>query len=155
MRSIAILAMTVISLSCSTLVEPTHDELLTAPSFVTIDARSVVLDVGLWRDFQPATPPDGKPLVAIMRPVREDNGASPAGVRIEAAWVIFGLEKWTADVSEERFASPPEQTHYEVVAREGPKWGPGVSVDVVVRLRDAAGATWLLRAPNQPILRTD
>jgi len=44
---------------------------------------------------------------------------------------------------------------FAVVARNGPKWGPGVEVDVVVRLRDAAGHGVLLQAPGQLIGRTD
>jgi hypothetical protein len=39
------------------------------------------------------------------------------------------------------------------VAREGPKWGPSVTVDVVVRLTDGRRA-WLLRAADQPIAGT-
>jgi hypothetical protein len=43
----------------------------------------------------------------------------------------------------------------EVFAEGGPKWGPGIEVDVVVRLRDAAGKSWYLKARRQPIHRTD
>src|SRR5438552_2287407 len=44
---------------------------------------------------------------------------------------------------------------FEVVARDGPKWGPGIAVDVVVRLRDGAGHEVLLQARAQWINRTD
>jgi hypothetical protein len=41
------------------------------------------------------------------------------------------------------------------VARDGPKWGPGIEVDVVIRLRDAAGRHVLLQAREQLVHRTD
>lgn len=143
------------SVSCGSVAVGTTDDLLAAPVSVTIDGQSVVLETFMWRDFQPIAPPDGQPLVAILRPVRPDNGASPAGVRIEAAWVIFGAETWNPAITEERFANPPAQTHYEAVLRNGPKWGPGVNVTVVVRIVDSQNRDRLLRAVNQPIGRTD
>ena len=156
MRRFAIvLGLMMASLSCSNMTTRTTSELLAAPTTVTVDGFSVVLQTSLWRDFMPVSPPDGKPLVAILRPMRSETTMSPAGVRIEEAWVLFGEETWNPTITEERFASPPAQMHYEAVARDGPKWGPGVSVTVVVSIRDAAGNTQLLRAANQPIGRTD
>ena len=156
MRRMAIVpGLMMVALSCGTIVAPPTDELLEAPTTITIDGQSVVLQTFMWRDFQPLSPPDGKPLVAIFRPVRADNSASPAGVRIDEAWVLFGVESWNPTITEERVASPPAQTHYEAVARDGPKWGPGVNVTVIVRIRDAQGNAQLLRAANQPIGRTD
>ena len=154
-RGIAVVLGLFASLSCGKLTVGTPADLLAAPTSVTIDGQAVVLETFLWRDFMPVSPPDGKPLVAILRPVRADNGASPAGVRIDEVWVMFGSETWNHTITEERVANPPAQTHYEAVARNGPKWGPGVNVTVVVRLIDAQFGDRLLRAVNQPIGRTD
>jgi hypothetical protein len=44
--------------------------------------------------------------------------------------------------------------NYEVIVRDGPKWGPDVMVDVIVRLRDSAGTESLFRAPKQLIIGT-
>jgi hypothetical protein len=155
MRRVAIvLGVMLSSQSCSSMATRATSEVLAAPTTVTIDGQSVVLQTSMWRDFMPVSPPDGKPLVAIFRPVRSDN-STPPGVRIEEAWVVFGEETWNPKITEERFASPPAQTHYEAVAREGPKWGPNVTVSVVVSIRDASGNTQLLRASNQTIGRTD
>ena len=43
----------------------------------------------------------------------------------------------------------------EFVVRDGPKWGPGVFVDVVARLIDKEGRHYLLKAPKQAVKRTD
>jgi hypothetical protein len=42
----------------------------------------------------------------------------------------------------------------DVVVREGPKWGPGVRVDVVLQLHDAESQGHLIRVPDAEILRT-
>jgi hypothetical protein len=111
------------------------------------------LEPYLWRDFQPISPPDGKPLIAVLR-VRTTNGAAiTPGLRADTAWVVNGPTAWVAAVILEHASS--DSTYFEVVAREGPKWGPGINVDVVLRLHDASGAPVFLRANAQPIHRTD
>ena len=152
--SIALGFALVTSLSCAQVLPVTDTTLLSAPTAVTIAGQSVTLEAFLWRDFAPISPPDGKPLVAIFRPVLA-NGATPPGIRIDEVWVLFGGETWNTVITEERQASPPAQTHYEAIARNGPKWGPGVNVTVVVQIRDAQGTPRLLRAADQPIGRTD
>lgn len=127
-------------------------ELRAAPLTVTLAGATLALETSLWRDFQPSSPPDGKPLIAVMRVRTAGGSPMPPAVRADAAWVVYGDRVWSAAVAEEY---PREASSFEVVAREGPKWGPGVTVDVVVRLRDAGGATALLRATAQPIHRTD
>jgi hypothetical protein len=61
---------------------------------------------------------------------------------------------WSALPREEQ---PRHETApiYELVARDGPKWGPGITGDVVVRLRDQSGQASLLRAAKTPIRRSD
>lgn len=129
-------------------------ELRSVPVSATADGKDLVLTPYLWRDFMPAAPPDGQPLVAVLRIGPSDGSAVPPTIRADAAWVVFGEQVWAAPVREDRFASP-DPVYYEAVIRNGPKWGPGVTVDVVVRLRDSAGRAVLLRAANQAISRTD
>ena len=42
---------------------------------------------------------------------------------------------------------------FDGMVRGGPAWPTGIKVDVVVRLRDKDGKTYLLRAPDQLINR--
>ena len=37
-----------------------------APHIVAIAGATLRVDASLWRDFQPISPPDGKPLAAIL-----------------------------------------------------------------------------------------
>jgi hypothetical protein len=129
-------------------------ELRAAPTVVTLAGKPLVLETFLWRDFMPISPPDGKPLIAVLRVRAADGTAVPPGVRADAVWVVFGGEVWTAREVEER-ARDETAPFYEAVARNGPKWGPGVTVEVVVRLRDSTGRSVLLRAADQLVHRTD
>ena len=128
------------------------DQLRAVPTSTQVGGRDLVLRTELWRDFMPIAPPDGRPLVALIRVTAADGGALPAGLGIDSFWVIHGRELWQA--RPEPGAGSDDRT-LEVVARDGPKWGPGVNVDVVVRIVDAAGKSHLMRAPEQPVGRTD
>lgn len=129
-------------------------DLTAAPTRVTLAGTTLTLGTELWRDFMPIAPPDGRPLVVVLR-VRTDDGSTvPATVRADTMWVVFGSEIWSG-VPEEQRSRAETAPVYELVARDGPKWSPGVTVEVVVRLRDASGRGFLLRAANQLIRRTD
>ena len=129
-------------------------KLRAAPTVVTLAGKPLVLEASLWRDFMPISPPDGQPLVAVLQIKAADGSAVPSSVRADAAWVVFGDEVWATPVAEEQ-ARDETAPFYEVVARDGPKWGPGVTVEVIVQLRDGVGPTVLLRAPDQLINRSD
>jgi hypothetical protein len=121
---------------------------------VTAAGATLRLEALLWRDFMPVAPPDGEPLRAVLRVSTADSSAFPPGVRADAAWVLNGGAVWATWVEETRPRVAGDPT-LEVSAAGGPKWGPGIEVDVVVRLRDAGGAAWYLRARRQLIHRTD
>lgn len=100
----------------------------------------------------PPSPQDGRPLTAIARVQTVDRTPVPATLRATDVWVVLGSDVWRAAVREERPRSDTAPD-YEVVARDGPKWGPDVTVDVVVRLTDGR-RDWLLRAADQRIAAT-
>ena len=133
------------------IVEPT-DELITAPTSLVIE-KTLTLTADIWRDFMPSTMPGGKRMIAVFHVVTADSSEFPRGVTADSAWVIFGDKAWWTPVSEERPRAPDSAT-LEVVAREGPKWGPDVLVDAVLLLRDSTGQRHLLRAPGQLIYGT-
>ncbi|MDZ4806036.1 MAG: hypothetical protein SGI90_14350 [Candidatus Eisenbacteria bacterium] len=131
-------------------------QLRSAPDTLAFGGHDLVLRTFIWRDFQPVSPPNGKPLIAIFWVYSADSTALPAKLTADAAWVVHGQEIWNTYLTAEE-PPPGEQEPYqlEMVAREGPPWGPGIEVDAVVRLRDGTGKTYLIRASRQPILRTD
>lgn len=125
-----------------------------APRVVPVEGASVRVDAYLWRDFQPISPPDGKPLVAVFRIATVDGGPIPSTLTADSAWVYNGASVWGTAVVEENPRSA-NAAFFEVVARNGPKWGPAIEVDVVVRLRDGDSRAVLLQAPRQVISRID
>ena len=156
MRTLGILAIAVALIACSqkpTAPDPVNPDLSTAPSSVTIDGKALSLSTSLWRDFMPISPPDGKPLVGALTIRTSDGSGVPADVRAESAWVVFGADTWATVPREERSRTETAPA-YEVIVREGPKWGPGVEVDVIVRLKTPNGAAYLLSARKQQITGT-
>jgi hypothetical protein len=123
--------------------EPEHPELRGAPTSVILAGQPFELPVSLYRDFAPSSPPDGRELAAVVR--LPDHLAA---VSVERVWVLLGEQVWSAGVDH----VPGSQ---DWVARGGPKWGPGVAVDVVARLREAGGEGVLVRAAGRIIQRTD
>ncbi len=130
--------------------------LKTAPDTLIIGDKNLILRTYMWRDFQPISPPDGKPLIAIFWIITTDSTDLPEGIHADAAWIICEEEIWDTYFSEEE-PPPYEEQSYQLyeVARDGPKFGPDVYVTAVVRLIDNSGVSYLLKAENQYIERTD
>ena len=133
---------------------PTPDDLLSAPSSLTINGRTYELRPDLWRDFMPLSPPDGQPLIALVRLVEVDSLAIPSEVTMDYLWVVHGAETWATEFSEED-VPPPSANTIARIARGGPKWGPGVTVDVVARVRVGNSDVYSILSRDQMISRTD
>lgn len=132
---------------------PQPSEVAAAPTRITLEGRELTLEVHLWRDFQPITPPNGQPLVALARVKTVDGSPFPAGVTVDQVTVVYEDRVWSAPARQEHPSW--RQDILEVIARDGPKWGPHVTVDVAVRVRGPGGEAYLLGAPDQVIGRTD
>ncbi|MFX0181436.1 MAG: hypothetical protein ACFE95_00030 [Candidatus Hodarchaeota archaeon] len=124
-----------------------------APEQVSVENRMYRLETYLWRDFMPISPPDGKPLIAVVKVLPNDSLKFPANIDADHLWVVNGQEIWSTSFSDEEV--PQDEYILEKIARDGPKWDPGISVDVIVRLVVNDHNTYLLKAPNQTIHRTD
>jgi len=159
-RSIPIVLMALSINACALLQGddgPEHvslEKLNAAPTTVKVDGTTLSLETYLWRDFMPISPPDGKPLVAILRVKTDDGSTIPDGLKMPAAWVVRDKKVWDTLLDDEQPEPHPEDV-LELVARDGPKWGPNVAVDVIVELRLADGSKLLLKAVDQMIERTD
>lgn len=134
----------------------TIKDLISAPDTIQIENVGVVLETYLWRDFMPVSPPDGKPLRAVVTLLPVHSEHLPADIDAKKIWIIQGEEVWANLLST---VSPAEPDHpvirLEKTAANGPKWGPGIEVIVVVEIHDKEGKTYLLKAEHQPIHRTD
>jgi hypothetical protein len=156
-RTLTALTATLVLTACGgsspTTPSPLPSDLAAAPTRVVLAGKSLGLDASLWRDFMPISPPDGRPLTALLQ-IRADDGSEvPATVVADMVWVLNGADAWSTLPREERSRHETAPI-YELVARDGPKWGPGITVDVVVRLRDQSGRDVLLRVANRPIKGT-
>lgn len=120
----------ILILSCKSPFSPTIplDTLLSAPEQIEIYGRICTLETYLWRDFMPGpnTPPDGKPLIALIRIIAIDLLPFPSTIDANRLWVINGQEAWETEFSDEEIPTSPNRKHQlEKIARNGPKWGPG------------------------------
>jgi len=142
--------------ACNSPLSPDLDDLTAAPEAIVIGSRAYTLETYLYRDFMPISPPDGRPLTSIIRVIAEDRKPFPANLDADRVWVIQGGDIWEAELPAATSPGDPARQHQlEKVAQNGPKWGPGIYVDVVVRVVESGGNDHLLRASNQYIARTD
>jgi hypothetical protein len=119
--------------------DPTVAELRAAPSTTTVAGVRVELQVSLYRNFQPITPPAGAPLIVSVR-----LPSSAATLAVDRLWILFGDQMWSGT---------PQQNPgtLEWVSRDAPPWGPDVTVDVVARITAPGGASQLVRSASQRI----
>ena len=129
-------------------------QLESAPDSLDLAGVRLVLWTNLWRDFQPIAPPDGKPLIALIRLAETDSMSIPSEVSPNYIWVLNGDQVWASRLSSENRPPTPEY-QVERVARDGPKWGPGINVDVVVGIQVRDEPMTFVAAREQPIFRTD
>ena len=134
----------------------TPDQLEKAADTLMIHKVKLAIETYLWRDFMPQSPPDGKPLRAAITVVPVNQKFLPADIDADKLWIINGQEVWSATLKSVRENMPSGNlTKLEKMAREGPKWGPGISVTVVIQIIDQKGHSHLLKAKDQLIHRTD
>jgi hypothetical protein len=141
-------------------------DLRKARTEVVLDGRSLSLSAYPWRDFMPGTVngPDGSPMMVGLKVATTDKKPFPSGVRLDRVWVLFDEQVWEVSEFRARRKSPRYDEDSwincaalpacEVTIRDGPKWGPGVFVDVVVRLRDKEGRHLLLQVSKQYVNAT-
>ncbi len=135
---------------------PSIQDLLAAPEQIEIDGREYILETYLWRDFMPVSPPDGQPLIALIWVTAIDSLPFPSSIDANRLYIVNDELLWETEFSDEERPQNPNREHQlEKVARFGPKWGPQIQVEVIVRVVDEEDSTYLLRASDQWIYRTD
>ncbi len=164
MKKYTVVLMIVWSVGCSDAGEPLapmppdipRAELLAARDTVRADGRHFTLSTFLWRDFMPVSPPDGRPLQGVFYLTATDTARLTVPLSADAVWLVYGDTIWKAWLQKQTMP-PGELRPNQIcrIVRNGPYWGPDVSVDAIVRVRSGAGVTQLLRAPGQVIFRTD
>ncbi len=133
------------------------NRLLKAPTRLQLGKFTLTLEAYLWRDFQPVSPPGGQPLRVSVKVIARPEPEKGLAYWLKARRVYLVYEPthqtWEADLT------PSESTAVrrgvlEAFAKGGPRWSPGAQVEVIVRLQDNQGHTYLLRASRQVIQKT-
>ena len=152
-----ILLFVLVVFSCKT---PTSS-LTDTPSILSSATKEVIisdfyytLSARLWRDFQPISPPDGKPLVLVVDIIESNSKNIPSSVVVDSFWVINGDQIWSGLLSTEDHSTAPLNKR-RIIIRNGPKWEPGIYVDLVVRLLDRDQNIHWLKEENLLIKRTE
>ena len=134
----------------------TPGQLKSAKDTLLLQDTKIVLDSYLWRDFMPQSPPDGKPLRGAINLIPLGKQYLPDGIDADKFWILNGDEVWSGSLENIRPDLPHQnRIKLEKMAQGGPKWGPGISVTVVVQIIDPHGNRYLLKASDQVIHRTD
>jgi hypothetical protein len=132
---------------------PVPPAIVTAPATLAVAGVTLRLEANAWRDFAPISPTGGSPLYLVMR-LRTTSGAPlPDGIGIDNAWVVHESMAWVTVPTPTGAPWGPDVI--EFTSREGPRWGPDVPVDVVVRVTGLEGASKLIAVRQVLIERTD
>ena len=141
----------------------THAILSQTPELASIGGKQYRLKTSIWRDFMPRIVQDscaemstipGSCLIAALTISTEDSSDFPDSVTANLAWFILDeTHIWKTKIVEESSRTPGAK-YLRVMARHGPKWGPKVSVDVIIQLENVNGDTALLQAKRQNIYQT-
>lgn len=107
-----------------------------------------------WRSFQPITGEKGDPMLAIVRLIAAPGATIASDLKVDAVYFIRGNEVLATTAREEQ---PREGTPnvVEAMVRNGPRWTPGDSIDVIAGVQHGGGTTILLRAPRIVLTRVD
>ena len=124
---------------------PDKNDLLAAPTEVSINGVAIPVNVSIWIDRLPGPEPFQRPICAIVIP--NDDAVLPADLRIDAIAVIKGDEIWVPQIIEDQ--TMIRGGFLTLAIRNGPKWGSGSKVEILVRLTHSRYSPQWLRIPEQ------
>jgi len=123
---------------------------------LTIGSNSFVLDASLWRDFQPISPENGKPMISINWLMSTDSVKIPDNISMVKQYVIYKDEIWAANYEEVASTSGSSEYKIERISRDGPKWETGIFVDVIAQIHDSqTNKDYYIIRKNVLVERTD
>lgn len=145
---------------CSdSIVEPPEisiEELLSAPDTINVEGQKIILTTALNRDFMPSTSSNGKPLAAAVYIETADSSVISSSINADAVYIINNNQVWKSFLKDGHdYLYGFNKFRIAKWTNNGPKWGPGITVDVVVRVIAERNRKFLLKASGQFIGRTD
>ena len=126
-------------------------ELRSSPETILIGSSYLILKTYVWRDFMPIAEEDGSKLFCTSKLTDVDQLSIPTSINLNKLYVIKGDEIWKANYSETN-----RNVNYilEGLAKDGPKWGPDIEVDVVCEFENS-GTVYRILAKSQWINKTE
>jgi hypothetical protein len=125
-------------------------ELKSSPENIVIGENNLFLTTYLWRDFMPNSEENGSPLICINYLTDQDSTDIVSSISLKKQYVVKGNEIWAENYSE--IENTPEFVLKGVV-RNGPKWGPDITVDVICEFENQ-GQIFRILANSQMIKAT-
>ena len=123
---------------------------------LTIGSNSFVLDAYLWRDFQPISPENGKPMISINWLINIGMVRIPDNISMVKQYVFYNDDVWIADYENEVPAPSLPEYKIERISRNGPKWGPNIYVDIISQIHDSqSNKDYYIKLGNVYVIRTD
>jgi hypothetical protein len=115
-------------------------ELQAVPEQIEVDGQQYVIGLPFLGRvmYMGSGAANGDPLYAEIHVTVPSFQSSLAGAVPDRIWVINGERVWETDLTYWR-------------ATGGPKWGPDIYVDIVIRFTDGHGVSHLLRASHLQI----
>lgn len=152
-RNLLIIVYSLLLTNCSDPISSPPDipikELLSAPEVLIIENKSIKLETTVYLDLQPVV--SSTPMIAAVFIETVDSSYIPSIIDTKSIYIVKDNKVWKSFFSSE---APPETNikPYRIVkiARDGPKWGPDIYVDVVVSLK-IKDKSYLIRASDQYI----
>jgi len=93
---------------------------------------------------------------AFLKVTTVDTSYFPGGVRAEKAWVIHNNQAWIPNFEKTATVTKKNDKMCLIVTScGGPRWEPGIRVDVVIQLRDEDDNVYLLKIKKQEVIRTE
>lgn len=119
-------------------------ELQAVPEQIEIDGQQYVIGLPMVARvmYMGSGAANGDPLYAEIHVTVPTFQSSLTGATPDRIWVINGDRVWETDLIYWR-------------ATGGPKWGPDIYVDIVIRFTDGHGVSHLLRASHLQIHRVE
>jgi hypothetical protein len=122
-------------------------KLTDAPTTITIDGKKLILQAeGINNRMPTIGRRTSTGIYFIIRLKTTDKSPLPKGLTFDAVYGVRGDRKWET----RKFDGPRGRARSmsEIVARNAPAWTTSAKIDVIVKLRDSAKKTHMVRATN-------
>ncbi len=136
--------------SVSTEQEITTESLLSAPETIIVAGNQIKLETNVYLNLKPNVEPN--PMIVKVYIETVDSSDIPSMISVESIYVVKeDSVVWKHSFSsDEKVVSDLRPFRIIKIARNGPHWGPFITVDVIVKIKINKN-TILLRASDQNI----